>query len=162
MNTITIVSTMTGKTWEGELPHNVALDVAAGHTAREAGATCGLESIFRLFNRVNFEDTQRLEQMGYELPSLSGGDFVQVDGQWWLCASSGWKRVTARQVLMTSLDYSQALAHASRNGTYADQVRPPMFLAVHNGDLVYMRPNGGWRMVPQSGGTTDHKEHPLR
>lgn len=49
-----------------------------------------LEDIFREFNRVTEADCERLEEIGYALPSLSVGDTVEVEGKTWLCAGVGW------------------------------------------------------------------------
>jgi hypothetical protein len=38
-----------------------------------------LEDIFRAFNRVTSEDCERLDAIGYKLPSLSVGDTVILD-----------------------------------------------------------------------------------
>lgn len=47
------------------------------------------ERIFRLFNRVSLEDNDRLEAMGYTLPSLSVGDVIIHSGEAWTVAPLG-------------------------------------------------------------------------
>lgn len=64
---LTIWSHFEGKTWTGEIPGTF-----------EDGS---LDVIFRLFNRVEEGDAERLEAWGYTLPSLSVGDRVTVAGQ---------------------------------------------------------------------------------
>jgi hypothetical protein len=49
-------------TWEGEVPQ------------------MGPEEIFRFFNRVDKPDSDRLAGLGYELPSMSVGDIITIDG----------------------------------------------------------------------------------
>lgn len=83
MTTITIWSHWANETWEGDLD----LD---GLTVREA-----LAGVFRAFNRVDDADCERLLALGYDLPSLSVGDTVTVDGVRWRRAVVGWERVDA-------------------------------------------------------------------
>lgn len=52
-----------------------------------------LELIFRLFNRVDDSDCERLEKWGYKLPSLSTGDSVTMEGKTYRCESMGWQEV---------------------------------------------------------------------
>jgi hypothetical protein len=40
-----------------------------------------LEEIFRFFNRVGYGDAGRLDKIGYDLPSLSVGDYVTKNGK---------------------------------------------------------------------------------
>lgn len=152
-----ILSTMTGKAWEG--------DVSYGFERSTPTAT--LESIFRAFNRVDEADCKRLDDLGYNLPSLSSGDFVRLtddDGAtyWYLCASVGWVPVTERQALIPQKDYEMACRTAADRGEYANEQRPAMFLSVReDGALIYMRPTGGWQIVPQdSAPTTVSEEKP--
>jgi hypothetical protein len=49
-----------------------------------------LERVWRLFNRVEPEDSERLEKWGYRLPSLSIGDRVQIDGKDYWVNDLGW------------------------------------------------------------------------
>lgn len=65
-----------GPTWEGELDD-----------LRD------LEDAFRYFNRVDDADCERLERIGYCLPSLSVGDIVTVDGNPHVVASVGFKPI---------------------------------------------------------------------
>lgn len=56
-------------TWTGDVP------------------TFSLEEIFRMFNRVHYGDAERLERIGYQLPSLSMGDVVETpDGRFEVAA----------------------------------------------------------------------------
>lgn len=43
-------------------------------------STTNLDTLFRTFNRVDDEDYDRLDRIGYKLPSLSVGDLITVDG----------------------------------------------------------------------------------
>ena len=71
-------------TWTG----SVDLDRPQGTSTEDA-----LEQIFRLFNRVDFADGERLEALGYRLPSLSEGDEVTLDGETWEVSILGFRRV---------------------------------------------------------------------
>lgn len=74
-------------TWEGivPMPENVVTDEEI------------CEAVFRLFNRVDQADADRLEEWGYRLPSLSVGDIVGIDrGPYFdlhRVESAGFKRV---------------------------------------------------------------------
>lgn len=52
-----------------------------------------LEDIFRLFNRVDEEDSVRLMEMDYRLPSLSVGDVVSYDGTCKIVADHGFEDI---------------------------------------------------------------------
>jgi hypothetical protein len=52
-----------------------------------------LEYIFRFFNRIEDGDADRLDAIGYRLPSLSVGDVVEIAGERWRCAMLGWERL---------------------------------------------------------------------
>lgn len=47
------------------------------------------EQIFRMFNRVDEADNERLEKWGYRLPSLSVGDVITWNGVAYEVASVG-------------------------------------------------------------------------
>lgn len=68
------------ETWEGYVP-----DTEAGN----------LEQIFRFFNRVDFGDGERLEEIGYTLPSLSVGDVVEWHGKRYRVEPVGWVEISA-------------------------------------------------------------------
>lgn len=57
-----------------------------------------LEDAFRYFNRVDEADCERLERIGYKLPSLSVGDIVTVDGNPHVVASMGFAPISADEV----------------------------------------------------------------
>lgn len=56
-----------GTTWRGDVPIGFS-----GHYMATA------ESVFRFFNVVDETDVERLEKLGYRLPSLSVGDYFTV------------------------------------------------------------------------------------
>ena len=60
-----------------------------------ASASAILDIVFRLFNRVDDDDVQRLRYIGYNLPSLTAGDLVTFAGNTWRCASVGWEMLDA-------------------------------------------------------------------
>jgi hypothetical protein len=74
--------------WEGDVDIDSHITVLDGPVTDE----WRLDYLLRFFNRVDFEDTQRLEQIGYDLPSMSMGDEVEMDGVNWICSMAGWKR----------------------------------------------------------------------
>lgn len=78
---LTIHSHFTGASWAGEIPDPASEDAP-------------LEYVFRQFNRVVQEDADRLESWGYNLPSLSVGDHVELDGTMYVCAPLGWREIT--------------------------------------------------------------------
>lgn len=66
MAKITVESVFTGQTWTGEVPdHEIATD----------------DMIFRYFNRVDEADCDRLDQIGFDQPSMSKGDIFEVNGR---------------------------------------------------------------------------------
>lgn len=52
------------------------------------------ERVIRLLNRCGQADLDRLERIGYQLPSLSVGDYFTVQGVTWQVATFGVERVT--------------------------------------------------------------------
>lgn len=64
---VKVTSSFTNESWEGEV------ELAGATDMQKLGA------LFRLFNRVEDEDTVRLERIGYRLPSLSAGDRVVLN-----------------------------------------------------------------------------------
>jgi hypothetical protein len=80
--------------WEGEVdlaPFATTVSYSTGET-RELPLP---EAAFRFFNRVEEADVKRLEEIGYDLPSLSVGDFVEIDGRTWEVAPVGFEEMTA-------------------------------------------------------------------
>ena|SRR5437763_7263472 len=64
-----VAGTPFGTTWSGEVEVNMNLSDEVI-----------LDLIYRMFNRVDEADLDRMEALGYELPSLSMGDFVTLHG----------------------------------------------------------------------------------
>lgn len=54
-----------------------------------------LEGIFRFFNRVTEDDGERLERLGYLMPSLSVDDLVTMNGETFRVAPVGFEQVVA-------------------------------------------------------------------
>jgi hypothetical protein len=88
--------TQHGTTWKGEIPNEIF--------ARCSSNDGMLDLIFRLLNRVDEGDHERMLGWGYELPSLSVGDYVTlhlnsasgagVEPVTFVVASLGFKQVT--------------------------------------------------------------------
>ena len=90
-----------GTTWHGDLD----LSLASSDEGR-------LELVYRLLNRVDESDHERLEAMGYMLPSLSMGDFVTLhldvmgehgpvtQPRTWMVASVGFVEVTGNRDML--------------------------------------------------------------
>lgn len=53
-----------------------------------------LNGLWRFFNRVDGEDAEILDKIGYELPSLSVGDFITWDGNTYRVAGRGFDKIT--------------------------------------------------------------------
>jgi hypothetical protein len=53
-----------------------------------------LGHVFRFFNRVDEADADRLEALGYRLPSLSVDDLVTIGGTTWKVAPCGFEEVS--------------------------------------------------------------------
>jgi hypothetical protein len=85
---IKIESHFRDEEWEGEIPDQ----------RPENSTETYLEFIFRYFNRVDPGDDERLERIGYKLPSLTAGDTVVLEnGERWFCLTVGWMRVPGYQ-----------------------------------------------------------------
>lgn len=67
--TAAVVGTEQGTTWQGEIP-----DELFGNSTTQRS----FEVVYRLLNRVDESDVKRLEDWGYNLPSLSVGDYVTI------------------------------------------------------------------------------------
>lgn len=80
-----IYSHFHGQTWEGEVtwPEGV----------QEDNDQIVLECIFRYFNRVDEDDAERLNKLGFDMPSLSMGDEVGFNGKRWRCEAIGWSQI---------------------------------------------------------------------
>lgn len=88
------------ETWEGDV------NITPGRTQTKM-----LEHIFRYFNRVDENDGQRLERVGYNLPSLSVDDTVTVEGMTWRVAVTGFESVPPKgnvppseRIVVTDID----------------------------------------------------------
>lgn len=68
-----------------------------------------LESIFRLFNRVDRGDAERLERMGYNLPSLSVGDVVEIGDRRWEVAGMGFEELESRSAVAARRDFERMM-----------------------------------------------------
>jgi hypothetical protein len=64
--------------WEGDLDQDM-----------------NLEEIFRFFNRVDYDDGERLERLGYLMPSLSVDDLVTKNGKTYRVEPVGFVEVSA-------------------------------------------------------------------
>jgi hypothetical protein len=74
------------------------------------------DALFRCFNRVDPIDEQRLDAIGYRLPSLSVGDLIHWERQTFRVAGLGFERITGSE------DYVVALAaYALRSAAEAPE-----------------------------------------
>jgi hypothetical protein len=79
-------------TWRGEIPFaELCQLIPPGQTPNRESLNA---AIFRFFNRVEDEDSARLERLGYRLPSLSAGDLFTVEGVAFVVAGIGSERVS--------------------------------------------------------------------
>jgi hypothetical protein len=64
------------------------------------------DKLFRYFNRVDPEDSDRLYAIGYDLPSMSSGDMLafQVDKVWYAfsCTPYGWQDIHPEEMLLNA------------------------------------------------------------
>jgi hypothetical protein len=84
-----IYSHFEGDVWEGDVPE---LDSIEEYDEVERDSVVN-EHIFRLFNRVDEGDNERLEAWGYRLPSLSVGDVIEYDGRAWKVDDFGFQGI---------------------------------------------------------------------
>lgn len=87
--------------WVGEITEKDLSEVA-GHPVDLDPASVN-EALFRYFNRVDEADNDRLEDIGYTLPSLSVGDLVHWGGLTYRIAGVGFDQIT------NSSEYAMAL-----------------------------------------------------
>jgi hypothetical protein len=78
--------------WAGDVPDTL-ISGSAEATDSEYQAETN-EALFRLFNRVEPEDSERLEAWGYRLPSLSVGDVIAWGGNSYRIDSVGFTKLT--------------------------------------------------------------------
>lgn len=110
-------------------------------------ATMSLEGIFRHFNRVEESDNERLEAIGYTLPSLTGGDVVQRDGTYYLCESVGWT-AAEEPVARALIALFKSAAQARQWDVVA---RAPAFSAVQPDGSIRTLLDSGWARVTADG-----------
>lgn len=81
--------------WTGDVPSTVmsGLDTEAPLEQRVDAVN---ERLFRLFNRVDLPDAERLDDWGYRLPSLSVGDVVTHHGNAYEVAGIGFQPLPVR------------------------------------------------------------------
>lgn len=72
-----ITSFFTGQTWEGRVE-------LSGETPEQQ-----LEDAWRVFNRVEAGDHERLEEVGFVQPSMSMGDEIVLNGTTYIVATVG-------------------------------------------------------------------------
>jgi hypothetical protein len=79
--------------WLGDVSaEDLGLDpVALTHEAAEGTVN---EQLFRFFNRVDEPDVDRLEALGFDLPSLSVGDLLHWGSKTWRVAGAGFEQIT--------------------------------------------------------------------
>jgi len=77
------------QTWEGNVPdEHCEPGTPDNYTSRVN------ELLFRCFNRVDREDADRLEDWGYELPSLSVHDVITWNGRSFQVQPTGFTEIT--------------------------------------------------------------------
>ena len=87
--------------WHGEIEPADLTEVTGGLDGIDEAATN--EALFRFFNRVDERDNDRLEAIGYRLPSLSVGDLLHWGSRSFRVAGSGFECITDNP------DYAMAL-----------------------------------------------------
>lgn len=106
---VTIYSHFEGKTWTGNVPNG-----SESHSKVN-------EQLFRLFNRVDSVDVARLEEWGYDLPSLSVGDRVEHHGLIWQVEPVGFELVSSSRLEELQVTYDRVRRHYGRVIRYYDE-----------------------------------------
>jgi hypothetical protein len=89
---LTIWTHWEGASWSGEIPEPADTPAILAASRANGVYEAALEYVFRFFNRVDEGDSERMAEVGYDLPSLSVGDVVTfADGSRWQCAPMGWE-----------------------------------------------------------------------
>lgn len=78
-----------GLSWRGR----VAIELPDGTPIHQASPDAVNETLYRIFNRVDEADTQRLEALEYRLPSLSPGDVIAWDKHAYRVLAIGFERL---------------------------------------------------------------------
>lgn len=68
-------------------------NASAWMTSWTGEADVTLDTVFRFFNRVDEADCDRLEALGYNMPSLSVDDLVVLDGVTYQVAATGFTKL---------------------------------------------------------------------
>ena len=98
LTVLSMVAASAGRTdcyWHGILP-------LAPVTATFGSDDDKNEAIFRILNRVTDADVALLEDLGYNLPSLSTGDVLVWGGKAWRVDSIGFSPVTLSGLLFAN------------------------------------------------------------
>lgn len=127
MPTLQITSVFTGQTWDGEVD------------------TTDLDQIFRLFNRVDTPDAERLTKMGFNQPSMSSGDILVLNNINYVVASTGFGRLTD----------TQAATYRFQIEKPSDDARRPMFCKMVGDALTYYGNDGQTGIAPDGTLTTE-------
>ena len=89
-----------GPMWIGTLPtgkvgrYSIAVPVQWNDPKNEDQVN---DILFRYFNRVHLDDDDRLAAIGYNLPSMSVGDFVSWGGNTYRVMRAGFEKVTGTE-----------------------------------------------------------------
>ena len=102
--------------WTGTIEPSdlVRLGMSQGQATTDDAVNSAL---FRFFNRVDEADTDRLHDIGYELPSLSVGDLLTWGSKTWRVAGMGFDAITGSDEFVASLAlYTAASMSGDMNG----------------------------------------------
>lgn len=121
MPTLQITSVFTGQTWDGEVQ------------------TTDLDEIFRLFNRVDTPDAERLAKLGFNQPSMSSGDLLVLDNENYVVASRGFGHLTDSQAAA----YRFQIERAGRS-----DVHSPAFPKMEGDALRFLGNDGHVEIAP--------------
>lgn len=81
-------------TWSGDIPDECVEAIGPDQVN---------EFLFRFFNRVEQADADQLDLLGYELPSLSMGDFIAWGGRTYRVLAQGLEEVTGNADFLGAL-----------------------------------------------------------
>lgn len=124
MHSIKIMSVFTGDTFNGQVD------------------TDDLDKIFRMFNLVDDADAVRLHKMGYRLPSMSAGDIVWLDDQPYICASTGWDKLSNAQAAAYSIEIGNAASNPEARGPFMPKMQGETLRYLGDGGYHNIAPDG--------------------
>ncbi len=95
------------------------LDVRLNHESNLVGEGGVLEEIYAQWNAGSGRESRTF--LSRQCRSLSVGDFVEVNAQWYVCASFGWNKVTDEQVAEWFTELANVRKLRRAGGTFEEE-----------------------------------------